>query len=105
MGPGWDSSRNWASTVGSQPERVRGQARRYTSAMAKFRGKVKKSDLEGGHWQLVADDGETYELEGALKGIEIDGASVEIDGVVDRNAMSWAMTGPTLKVKAGKTVA
>ena len=73
--------------------------------MAKFRGKVKKSDLEGGHWQLVADDGETYVLEGAIKGIEIDGASVEIDGVVDRNAMSFAMTGPTLKVKASKTVA
>jgi hypothetical protein len=73
--------------------------------MAKFRGKVKRSDLEGGHWQLVADDGETYVLEGATKGIEIDGASVEIDGVVDRNVMSFAMTGPTLKVKAGKKVA
>ena len=70
--------------------------------MAKFRGKVKRSDLEGGHWQLVADDGKTYVLEGATQGIEIDGASVEIDGVVDRDVMGFAMTGPTLKVKAGK---
>ncbi len=70
--------------------------------MAKFRGKVKRSDLEGGHWQLVADDGKTYVLEGATQGIEVDGASVEIDGVVERDVMSFAMTGPTLKVKAGK---
>jgi hypothetical protein len=81
------------------------RGRRYTSGMAKFRGKVKRSDLEGGHWQLVADDGTTYVLEGATKGIEIDGASVEIDGVVERDVMSFAMTGPTLTVKASKTVA
>jgi hypothetical protein len=73
--------------------------------MAKFRGTVKKSDLEGGHWQLVAEDGTTYVLEGATKGIEIEGASVEVDGVVDRDVMSFAMTGPTLKVKASKQVA
>jgi hypothetical protein len=72
--------------------------------MAKFRGKVKRSDLEGGHWQLVADDGTTYVLEGATKAVEIDGAQVEIDGAVDRNVMSFAMTGPTLKVKSGKPV-
>jgi len=72
--------------------------------MAKFRGKVKRSDLEGGHWQLVADDGTTYVLEGATKAVEIDGAQVEIDGAVDRNVMSFAMTGPTLKVKSGRPV-
>jgi hypothetical protein len=55
--------------------------------MAKFRGKVQRSDLEGGHWQLVADDGKTYVLEGAPKAIEVDGAKVEIDGTVDRNVM------------------
>jgi hypothetical protein len=73
--------------------------------MAKFHGKVKRSDLEGGHWQLVADDGTTYVLEGTTAGIEVDGAKVEIDGAVDRDVMSFAMTGPTLKVKSGKTVA
>jgi hypothetical protein len=72
--------------------------------MAKFRGTIRRSDLEGGHWQLVADDGTTYVLEGATGGVEQDGAKVEIDGAVDRQAMGIAMTGPTLKVKAAKKV-
>jgi hypothetical protein len=72
--------------------------------MAKFHGTVRRSDLEGGHWQLEADDGTTYVLEGAPRGIEQDGAKVEIDGAVDRDAMGIAMTGPTLRVKSGKKV-
>jgi hypothetical protein len=72
--------------------------------MAKFRGKVQRSDLEGGHWQLLGDDGTTYVLEGEMSGIAEDGAKVEIDGSVDRNVMSFAMTGPTLKVKSAKKV-
>jgi hypothetical protein len=72
--------------------------------MAKFHGTVRRSDLEGGHWQLVAEDGTTYVLEGAPRGIEQDGAKVEIDGAVDGDAMGIAMTGPTLRVKSGKKV-
>ncbi|HVV50940.1 MAG TPA: hypothetical protein VHO06_14835 [Polyangia bacterium] len=72
--------------------------------MSKFRGTVRRSDLEGGHWQLEADDGTTYVLEGATRGIEQEGAKVEIDGAVDREAMGFAMTGPTLRVKSGKKV-
>jgi hypothetical protein len=70
--------------------------------MAKFRGTIRKSDLEGGHWQLEADDGTTYVLEGATAAVEMDGAKVEIDGAVDGDAMGFAMTGPTLKVKSAK---
>ena len=70
--------------------------------MAKFLGTIRKSDLEGGFWQLQGDDGTSYTLEGNLKGLEIDGARVELDGAVDRKAMGFAMAGPTLKVKAGK---
>jgi len=72
--------------------------------MGKFRGTVRKNDLEGGHWQLLADDGKTYVLEGTLRGIDQDGAKVEIDGAVDRDAMGFAMTGPTLRVTSGKKV-
>ena len=72
--------------------------------MAKYRGTVRRNDLEGGHWQLEGDDGTTYTLEGAPKGIEQDGAKVEIDGAIDRGVMGIAMTGPTLKVKSAKRV-
>jgi hypothetical protein len=72
--------------------------------MGKFRGTVRKNDLEGGHWQLVADDGKTYVLQGTLRGIDQDGAKVEIDGAVDRDAMGFAMTGPTLRVTSGKKI-
>jgi len=72
----------------------------YTSPMAKFRGTVRKSDLEGGIWQLECDDGETYVLEGTSP--LTDGDHVEVEGSVDRNVMSFAMSGPTLKVKSVK---
>jgi hypothetical protein len=72
--------------------------------MAKFHGTVRRSDLEGGHWQLEADDGTTYVLDGATSGIEQDGAKVEIDGAVAKDVMGIAMTGPTLRVKSGKKV-
>src|SRR5439155_15379621 len=42
--------------------------------MGKFRGTVRRSDLEGGHWQLEAEDGTTYVLEGTTGAIESDGA-------------------------------
>jgi len=72
--------------------------------MAKFSGILRLNDLEGGHWQLVADDGTEYVLEGAAVDAAklADGARVEVDGSVDRNVMSFAMTGPTLKVKTIK---
>jgi hypothetical protein len=68
--------------------------------MAKYRGKVQRSDLEGGHWQLVGDDGTTYVLEADAAGSLDDGARYEVDGTVDRNALSIAMTGPVLRAKS-----
>jgi hypothetical protein len=72
--------------------------------MGKFHGTVRRSDLEGGHWQLVTDDGTTYVLEGATRAIEQDGAKVEIEGAVANDVMGIAMTGPTLRVKNGRKV-
>jgi hypothetical protein len=51
----------------------------------------------------VADDGTTYEVQGNDALLRRDGARVEIDGAVDRTALSFAMTGPRLKVKSVKT--
>lgn len=70
--------------------------------MAKFRGTIKHNALEGGHFQLLADDGTSYELEGNDPLLRRDGARVEIDGSIDRTALSLAMTGPRLKVKSVK---
>jgi hypothetical protein len=70
--------------------------------MAKYRGTIRRSDLEGGHWQLEAENGTTYVLEGAIAAVEKDGAKVEIDGAVADDVMGFAMTGPTLKVKSAK---
>ena len=72
--------------------------------MGKFRGTIRKSDLEGGVFQLVAEDGEIYEIEGNDPLLKKEGCKVEIDGSVDKNAMSFSMTGPRLKVKAIKAV-
>jgi hypothetical protein len=68
--------------------------------MSKLRGTIRKSDLEGGVYQLVGDDGTIYELEGGDPLLNQVGARVEVDGNVDKNAMSFTMTGPRLKVKA-----
>jgi len=70
--------------------------------MGKFRGTIRRSDLEGGVWQLAGEDGETYELEGSDPLLAQEGAKVEIDGSVDKGVMSLTMTGPRLKVRAVK---
>ena len=70
--------------------------------MAKFRGTIKHNALEGGHFQLLADDGTSYEVEGNDPLLRRDGARVEMDGAIDRTALSLAMTGPRLKVKSVK---
>ena len=67
--------------------------------MPKLRGVVRKNDLEGGFWELHADDGQHYALEGGDAALRQDGARVEVEGKVDRGAMGIGMTGPTLKVK------
>jgi hypothetical protein len=72
--------------------------------MPKFRGTIRRNDLEGGHFQLVADDGTAYQVQGADPALSEDGAKVEIEGAVDKGAMSFAMTGPILKVTSVKRV-
>lgn len=70
----------------------------------KVRGTIRKSDLEGGHFQLEAEDGTRYEVEGTDAALSEDGARVEVDGQVDRGALSFAMTGPRLKVRAVRRI-
>lgn len=70
--------------------------------MASFRGKVSKNDLEGGIWELHADDGEHYQLSSSDSDLLRDGQRVEIEGKIDKDAMSIGMTGPILKVTRWK---
>lgn len=72
--------------------------------MPKFRGTIRRNDLEGGHFQLVADDGTAYQVEGSDPALKQDGARVEVEGAVDKGAMSFAMTGPILKVTSVKKI-
>lgn len=72
--------------------------------MAHFKGTVKKNDLEGGFWELHTDDGKRYQLQGGDDTLKKEGARVEIDGKVDKNAMGIGMTGPILAVKSYKSL-
>jgi hypothetical protein len=65
--------------------------------MAKYKGKVSRSDLEGGYWQLEGEDGTTYKLEGG-DGLKA-GARIEVEGAVDGDAMGIGFGSPVLKVK------
>jgi len=70
--------------------------------MAKYTGVVKKNGLEGGFWELHADDGERYQLDGGDASLRSEGTRVEIDGKVDEGAFGIGMTGAVLKVKSWK---
>jgi hypothetical protein len=63
----------------------------------KLKGTIRRSDLEGGHWILVVEGGEQYQLTGAL-GNATDGASVEVEGKVDKGAVSFGMMGAQFTV-------
>jgi len=66
--------------------------------MSAFRGQVEKRDLEGGIWQLVADDGKRYTLVGSTSGLHA-GAKVEIEGEVEAGGgFGIGMAGPQLRV-------
>jgi hypothetical protein len=68
----------------------------------KVRGRVERRDLEGGIWQLVAENGKRYTLVGALGGLKA-GAQVEVEGTLDEG-FGIAMAGPQLRVQKIRSV-
>lgn len=66
--------------------------------MAKLKGKVVRSDLEGGFWTLEAEDGTTYKLEGGGADLLKAGVRAEIDGKLEQ-AMGIGFGAPVLTVK------
>ncbi len=63
----------------------------------KLKGTIRRSDLEGGHWILVVDGGEQYQLSGAISNAK-DGMSAEVEGKVDKGSMSFGMMGSQFTV-------
>ena len=70
--------------------------------MATIKGTIRRNDLEGGFWELVAEDGERYQLEAPEKGLCQEGLAVEVEGTVQKDAFGIGMTGPYLQVKSWK---
>jgi hypothetical protein len=67
--------------------------------MAKLKGKVVRSDLEGGFWTLETEDGDTYKLEGGGADLLKKGVSAEIEGAVEEGEMGIGFGAPVLTVK------
>ncbi|MEO8549353.1 MAG: DUF5818 domain-containing protein [Kofleriaceae bacterium] len=63
----------------------------------KLKGTIRKSDVEGGHWILVVESGEQYQLNGSIANAK-DGDAVEVEGKVDKGAVSFGMMGPQFTV-------
>lgn len=64
----------------------------------KLTGRIEFRDLGTGVWVLVGDDGTTYELSAGDRRLKKDGARVEVEGQLDREALTAAMVGPALRV-------
>jgi hypothetical protein len=69
-----------------------------------YKGKVGRSDLEGGFWTLTTDDGDEYKLEGGGKDLLHDGVHAEVEGAVDEAQMGIGFGAPVLRVKRYKLV-
>lgn len=69
----------------------------------KLKGTIRRSDLEGGHWVLETDGGDTYQLVGKVDGCK-DGLKAEVDGKVQKDMMGIGMTGPHFSVDAIRAI-
>ncbi len=66
-------------------------------------GTIRREDLSGGVMVLVSDDGKRYLLGGATKALRHEGLRVEVDGEIDLQGVSIAMTGePLFRVKTAR---
>jgi hypothetical protein len=66
--------------------------------MPTYTGTIRHNDLEGGFYELAADDGTVYRLEGD---VNLDaGTRVRVDGTEESGGFGIHMTGsPALKIR------
>ena len=64
--------------------------------MASFTGTLRKNDLEGGFWELVTDDGDTYRLQGKVEG----SGRVVVEGSIEKGGFGIHMSGPAIVVES-----
>jgi hypothetical protein len=63
------------------------------------RGTVRWSDLEGGFWAIVGDDGKTYDpRDGVPEGFRQDGLRVRLRAREVKDAVSIRMVGPIVEI-------
>jgi hypothetical protein len=65
--------------------------------MATYTGTVRHNDLEGGFFELVADDGKTYRLAG-VRDLSV-GDRVRVHGNVEVGGFGIHMSGPSIAVQ------
>ena len=63
-------------------------------------GRVIRSDLEGGAWTLITDQGVVYQLNGGGPDLLVDDVRAEVRGTLATGQMGIAMVGEVLKVKS-----
>lgn len=73
-------------------------------AMAKYRGRVIRNDMEGGAWTLIGDSGVVYQLSGGDSALLKDGQRVEVQGRIAKGKMGIAMVGEILEVSSYRIV-
>ncbi|MEQ8754874.1 MAG: hypothetical protein RID09_15355 [Coleofasciculus sp. G1-WW12-02] len=67
-------------------------------------GKIEHKDIGMGAWALVADSGETYELQDAPDELQQPNLKVKVKGEVREDVMTTAMIGPVLEVKSFEVI-
>ncbi|HAG80718.1 MAG TPA: hypothetical protein DCL61_06010 [Cyanobacteria bacterium UBA12227] len=66
----------------------------------KVTGVIERKDIGTGAWALVAESGETYELQNPPSQLQQNNLKVKVKGEVQEDVMTLAMIGPVLDVKS-----
>ena len=71
--------------------------------MARLKGTIRREDLSGGVMVIETAEGKRFALGGATKALRQEGLEVELEGELDPEGVSIAMTGtPVFRVKSSR---